>query len=69
MEEFKPKCIWCSAPWSDENVRIYDIDAADHCESGRFGPETACVSIGCHACGREMYRKNDCPNSYEPFVS
>ena len=52
---FAPKCIWCSAPWSDENVKVYDFDAADQCESGRFGPEEVTVSIVCHACNRLMY--------------
>jgi hypothetical protein len=26
---FAPKCIWCGAEWSDENIRVYDFDAAD----------------------------------------
>jgi hypothetical protein len=50
-------CPFCSAPWSDENVCLYDLDAGDHCESGRFYAECCTVSIVCHACEREMYRK------------
>ncbi len=51
------KCVFCNAPWSEENVKLYDLDAGDHCESGRFYPEQCTVVIACHACGKEMYRK------------
>lgn len=50
-------CPYCSAPWSEENVEIYDLDAADQCESGRIDPKTATIDITCHACSRLMYRK------------
>ena len=55
--QFKPKCIWCSADWSDANVMAYNLDAGDHCSSGRFYPETVTVAIVCHACGRKIYEK------------
>lgn len=63
---FAPKCIWCSAEWSDDNIRVYDFDAADQCESGRLDPESVTVSIVCHVCNREMYRKEGVFNSYGP---
>lgn len=50
-------CPFCGAPWSDTNLRFYDLDCADECSSGRFGPETATVQIVCHACDRLMYEK------------
>lgn len=56
-QKFAPKCVWCNAEWSDENVKVYDFDAADECESGRFGPEEVSVAIVCHACNRLMYSK------------
>lgn len=52
-----PICCFCSAPWSDENLHVWDVDSADQCESGRFEPPTYSVSIKCHECKREMYRK------------
>lgn len=52
-----PLCPFCSAPWSDSAVRAYDLDAGDHCASGRFYPECCTISISCENCGREMYRK------------
>lgn len=52
-----PLCIWCGAEWSDENIRAYDLDAGDHCASGRFYPESVTVAIICHSCGRKMYEK------------
>jgi hypothetical protein len=50
-------CPFCSAPWSEENIRVWNIDSADQCDSGRYDPPTYSISISCHACGREMYRK------------
>lgn len=63
-QKFAPKCIWCSAEWSDDNIKVYDFDASDHCDSGRFSPETVSVSIVCHSCKREMYRKEGAENCY-----
>jgi hypothetical protein len=57
MSGCKIICPFCSAPWSDTNLRLFDLDAGDHCDSGRFYPEQCSVSIRCHACSREMYRK------------
>jgi hypothetical protein len=57
MSECKILCPFCSAEWNDENIKTYNLDAADQCESGRFGPETCDIVITCHSCGKEMYRK------------
>jgi hypothetical protein len=62
--KFAPKCVWCNAEWSDANIKVYDFDATDECESGRFGPEEVSVAIVCHACNREMYRKEGAKNCY-----
>lgn len=51
------RCPFCNAPWSEQNMKFWDLDAADECESGRFGPETVSISMTCHACNRLMYRK------------
>jgi hypothetical protein len=50
-------CPFCSAPWSEENIRTYDLDAADQCDSGRFEPENCTIEIACNSCKRVMYRK------------
>lgn len=50
-------CPFCSAPWSATNIQTYDLDAGDHCDSGRFYSEQCTISIVCHECEREMYRK------------
>jgi hypothetical protein len=56
--EFKPLCIWCSAPWSDDNVQIEIEAEMDGYEStGFYCTAEGTVSIVCHACKREMYRK------------
>lgn len=51
-------CPFCHAPWAEGNVRLYNLDAGDHCASGRLYLESCTVSISCHACKREMYRKD-----------
>jgi hypothetical protein len=50
-------CPFCHAPWSVENLRFYNLDAGDHCDSGRFYAECVDVQIICHACDRLMYSK------------
>ena len=50
-------CPFCSAPWSEDNIRTFDLDAGDHCESGRFYSECCTIEIKCHSCGHLMYRK------------
>lgn len=50
-------CPFCSTPWSEENIYVWNVDSADQCDSGRFEPPTYSISISCHSCKREMYRK------------
>jgi hypothetical protein len=50
-------CPFCSAPWSRDNIKIYDVDAENQCESGRFDPENCTIEITCHSCKRLMYKK------------
>lgn len=50
-------CPFCHAPWSAENIHAYDLDAGDHCDSGRFYTECCTISIVCHKCKKLMYRK------------
>ena len=57
-------CPFCSAPWTEENIHIWDVDSANQCDSGRFEPPTYSISIKCHACKREMYRKEGAHASY-----
>ena len=58
-------CPFCGEPWGKDNVRLYELDAGDHCESGRFYPKQCTVSIKCHACDKEMYRKEGAEFGYE----
>lgn len=55
---FKPLCIWCSAPWSDQNIRFEDAYMSSGCDTCGYGSVgSATLVIICHECGREMYRK------------
>lgn len=68
MEEakFAPKCIWCSAPWSDDNVRIYDSERGSWGSDsmGSFTDVTLEVAIVCHECGKEVYRRGGFERTY-----
>jgi hypothetical protein len=52
---FAPKCIFCSAPWSDDNVEL-EIEISQGCPTCGAAAE-GYVSITYHVCKREMYRK------------
>lgn len=56
-ELFKPKCIWCSAPWSDENISMEVEAGIDGWESSGYYAEVEGVKlkIKCHECGKLMY--------------
>lgn len=54
--KFAPKCIWCNAPWSDENVNL-EIEGASYCETCGDSGYPA-LTITCHACKRLMYEKS-----------
>lgn len=54
--EFEPLCIWCGAPWNDDNVRLSAL--CDGCESGGYD-HGAKIEIVCHSCGKLMYEKED----------
>lgn len=58
------KCPFCSAPWSDKNLELYDLDAGYHCDSGRFYSESVSVKITCHACNQLMYQKDGVSCNY-----
>ena len=55
----RPLCVFCNAPWSDEMINVYDIDACHGEGSYDFGPENAraTVDISCSECKRLIYRK------------
>ncbi len=50
-------CPFCSAPWSEDNIKLFDLDAGDHCTSGRFYAECCTIKITCHKCEKLMYEK------------
>lgn len=55
----RPLCVFCNAPWTDEMVHVYDVDASHGEGSYDFGPEDmrATVDITCTHCGKLIYRK------------
>jgi hypothetical protein len=55
----RPICVFCNAPWTDEMIRVYDVDASHGEGSYDFGPEDerATVDITCSSCERLIYRK------------
>jgi hypothetical protein len=55
----RPICVFCNAPWTDDMIRVYDIDASHGEGSYDFGPkdQQATVDITCASCKRLIYRK------------
>ncbi|OFX01223.1 MAG: hypothetical protein A3E78_02790 [Alphaproteobacteria bacterium RIFCSPHIGHO2_12_FULL_63_12] len=55
----RPICVFCNAPWTDDMIRVYDIDAQHGGGSYDFGPgnQQATVDITCANCKRLIYRK------------
>lgn len=55
----RPICVFCSAPWSDEMIKVEDIDASHGHGSYDIGPENqrATVDITCDTCNKLIYRK------------
>lgn len=62
----RPLCAFCGAQWTDEMVKVRDINAFNDPEG--FGPtnERATVDIACEHCHRLIYRKefNGCSTNY-----
>lgn len=54
-QKFAPKCIWCNAEWSEENVRL-ETYISGGCPTCGQDAE-AKVTITCHECKRVMYEK------------
>lgn len=52
-------CPFCSAPWTEAMIKIYDIDARHGEGSYDMGPEDqqATIDITCENCDRLIYRK------------
>lgn len=55
----RPICVFCNVPWTDEMIRVYDVDAQHGEGSYDFGPENmeATVEIKCASCERLIYKK------------
>lgn len=55
----RPICVFCNAPWTDDMIRVFDIDASHGEGSCDFGAEDqrATVDITCTGCNRLIYRK------------
>jgi hypothetical protein len=55
----RPKCVFCNAEWTDEMIRVFDVDASHGEGSYDFGPESqrATIDITCSTCERLIYRK------------
>jgi len=58
-EGARPKCVFCNADWTDDMIRVFDVDASHGPDSYDFGPEgeRATIDITCSSCERLIYRK------------
>lgn len=64
----RPICVFCNAPWTDEMIRVYDVDARHGEGSYDFGAEDqqATIDITCESCERLIYRKEYRADPYSP---
>lgn len=54
----RPLCPFCSKPWSDDMVRVYDVVTSAGCETCGYGSTVeATIDITCNSCNRLIYRK------------
>lgn len=55
----RPICVFCNTPWTDDMIKVFDIDASHGEGSYDFGPENqrATIDITCTSCSRLIYRK------------
>jgi hypothetical protein len=55
----RPICVFCNAPWVDDMIRVFDVDASHGEGSYDYGPENerATIDITCSTCNRLIYRK------------
>jgi len=59
IENFKPKCVFCSAEWSDDNVSLEDTYASAGCDTcGHGSSVSGTITISCHVCKKVMYQKD-----------
>lgn len=58
-EGARPICVFCNAPWTDDMIRVFNVDARHGQGSYDFGPEDerATIDITCTSCERLIYRK------------
>lgn len=64
----RPLCVFCNVPWTDDMIRVFEIDAMHGYGSYDFGKEdeTATVDITCQSCGRLIYRKEHRGDDIDP---
>ena len=58
-EDAAPICVFCNVPWTEDMIRVFDVDARHGADSYDFGPEDqkATIDITCSSCERLIYRK------------
>ena len=55
-----PLCVWCSAPWTDDMLKVYvtaDLDFGYYPGEFSMDGADAQIDVTCSSCGRVVYRK------------
>lgn len=67
---FAPLCIWCSEPWSDDNVNVMVKAGSQACTYGYRSSVNVTFEIKCHKCKKLMYKKEarDCTSACGPEI-
>jgi hypothetical protein len=68
---FAPLCIWCSFPWSKENVKVFVKAGSQASTYGYRSSIDVKVQIKCHNCKKVMYQidAKDCSSGIGPEIS
>jgi hypothetical protein len=55
-----PLCVWCSAPWTDDRLKVYtkgDFDFGYYPGEFCVGGYDTTIDVTCSNCNRLVYRK------------
>jgi hypothetical protein len=55
----RPLCPFCSAPWTDDMIKVEDVSCSQGCDTcGYGGSASGTVKIHCEACEKLIYQKD-----------
>lgn len=54
-----PICVFCNTPWTDDMIRVLDVEASGGCDTCGYGfYVSGSIDITCSNCKRLIYKKD-----------